>query len=680
MFSQGVMMKNAKIEKFEELERLVPGPWGTLHNPTVQHKHLAYSARVLFLFCVALWCLIARPSHATDSPFAGEYTWYIYTAPDVATGPYTVIVSPDGSAVFLTIGDIHGSVTLDGTVSLSGYYIATIDGVPLRHDADIAGQLIISGDSITGSGIFTAIGEGLSPALWPWQATKNGVGDDDDDDADDDDAHDTNAPPLFTIGPNQAVAKNSVLKTVSGWATDISPGSDDEADQALNFIVTNDNPTIFSTQPAISVVPAQPGAKPTGKLTFKPMTGKTGIATVTVKLHDNGGTDNGGQDTSAAQTFTILVGPITVVFETKPPATMIPTTLRRLTSLDEEATEGSEYQQVRINANGDAQKKRMVVQVLENGKPAASQYTLQVEITVTDGDSSGAAGHVKSQHNDNRPHGYLLQTSDDVDFATTLVRRKWPGGWQQAGILVEEATDTQGKATAYYLPSEIAGIETIEFSVKDHPEVEPVKAKVIVRWPNLVELTSSEAAANFSELTGMQATHGSKNHFGTAQTKAAVLRAGQSYRKKQEQENLNGSKNLVKNISDLLVKLKLPPLKHDLMGINDISLPWGGLFDVGDGGYTGGDWASPHGGHRWGYEVDIQTTDLATNLKSTKAGVIGPSVGYYPANKKSFSPDETKLNNLFKELQKKQLELLQQSFPAGTVGVEGNHFHVKFAQ
>src|SRR5207302_603021 len=34
---------------------------------------------------------------------------------------------------------------------------------------------------------------------------------------------------------------------------------------------------------------------------------KYGTATVTVKLHDNGGTANGGVDTSAAQTFTITV-------------------------------------------------------------------------------------------------------------------------------------------------------------------------------------------------------------------------------------------------------------------------------------------------------------------------------------------------------------------------------------
>src|SRR3989442_5726221 len=45
----------------------------------------------------------------------------------------------------------------------------------------------------------------------------------------------------------------------------------------------------------------------TGTLTFTPAAGATGAATVTVQLHDNGGTANGGVDTSAAQTLTISV-------------------------------------------------------------------------------------------------------------------------------------------------------------------------------------------------------------------------------------------------------------------------------------------------------------------------------------------------------------------------------------
>ena len=42
-------------------------------------------------------------------------------------------------------------------------------------------------------------------------------------------------------------------------------------------------------------------------MTYTPAAGATGTATVTVQIRDNGGTANGGVDTSAPQTFTITV-------------------------------------------------------------------------------------------------------------------------------------------------------------------------------------------------------------------------------------------------------------------------------------------------------------------------------------------------------------------------------------
>jgi hypothetical protein len=45
-------------------------------------------------------------------------------------------------------------------------------------------------------------------------------------------------------------------------------------------------------------------------LTYAPLPYAGGTATVTVQLHDNGGTANGGADTSAPQTFTITVTPV----------------------------------------------------------------------------------------------------------------------------------------------------------------------------------------------------------------------------------------------------------------------------------------------------------------------------------------------------------------------------------
>ena len=54
----------------------------------------------------------------------------------------------------------------------------------------------------------------------------------------------------------------------------------------------------------------QPTIDPSGNLTYTLADNANGSATVTVQIHDNGGTANGGADTSAAQTFTITAGPV----------------------------------------------------------------------------------------------------------------------------------------------------------------------------------------------------------------------------------------------------------------------------------------------------------------------------------------------------------------------------------
>ena len=107
-----------------------------------------------------------------------------------------------------------------------------------------------------------------------------------------------NDPPSFTKGADQVKVGNLGAQSVPNWATNISAGPADEAGQTLNFIVSNSNPAMFSVQPAIA---------PNGTLSYTQATNVFGSATVTVSLHDSGGTLNGGVDTSAAQTFTISI-------------------------------------------------------------------------------------------------------------------------------------------------------------------------------------------------------------------------------------------------------------------------------------------------------------------------------------------------------------------------------------
>jgi VCBS repeat-containing protein len=102
--------------------------------------------------------------------------------------------------------------------------------------------------------------------------------------------------PSFTKGPNVTVANNAGAQSINNWATNLSSGPANESGQVLNFIVSNNNNALFSAQPAIAA---------NGTLTFTPSSSASGAATVTVQIHDNGGTANGGVDTSAAQQFTI---------------------------------------------------------------------------------------------------------------------------------------------------------------------------------------------------------------------------------------------------------------------------------------------------------------------------------------------------------------------------------------
>ena len=107
-----------------------------------------------------------------------------------------------------------------------------------------------------------------------------------------------NDAPSFTKGANQTATDTAGAQNVPGWATTLSAGPADETAQALDFLVTNDNSAAFNVQPAVA---------PDGTLTFTPAPGATGVVTVTVRIHDNGGTANGGVDTSAPQTFTITI-------------------------------------------------------------------------------------------------------------------------------------------------------------------------------------------------------------------------------------------------------------------------------------------------------------------------------------------------------------------------------------
>jgi hypothetical protein len=116
----------------------------------------------------------------------------------------------------------------------------------------------------------------------------------------------SNESPSFIKGTDQTVPRNSGSQQVLSWATSVSTGAG-EPGQTASFTATNNNPALFSVQPAVSAA---------GALTYTPAPQAAGVATVSLSLQDNGGTAFGGSDTSPVQTFTITIGAAPVLATT----------------------------------------------------------------------------------------------------------------------------------------------------------------------------------------------------------------------------------------------------------------------------------------------------------------------------------------------------------------------------
>ena len=111
-----------------------------------------------------------------------------------------------------------------------------------------------------------------------------------------------NDAPSFTKGGDQNLSEDAGAQSVSNWATLVSEGAANESAQSLTFVIdTNSNAGLFSAGPAVS---------DTGTLTFTTAANRYGVANITLHLEDDGGTANGGDNTSAAATFTITVNAV----------------------------------------------------------------------------------------------------------------------------------------------------------------------------------------------------------------------------------------------------------------------------------------------------------------------------------------------------------------------------------
>ncbi|KPA16626.1 PKD domain protein, partial [Candidatus Magnetomorum sp. HK-1] len=110
-----------------------------------------------------------------------------------------------------------------------------------------------------------------------------------------------NNPPTFIAGLDQITYEDFPLQTIYSWATEISPGPENEKYQTVSFHISNDNEGLFEQPPSIT---------DDGDLSYKPLPDAFGVSHVFVFLQDSGDTLNGGDNTSEVQQFTITVMPV----------------------------------------------------------------------------------------------------------------------------------------------------------------------------------------------------------------------------------------------------------------------------------------------------------------------------------------------------------------------------------
>ena len=189
-------------------------------------------------------------------------------------GQDVLAATASGGVTVTGFDALTGRLTLSGTAPIADY-VAVLRSVTFATGDDPG-----NGDRTIAYVVTDADGNASTPATRTVSVTP------------------VNDAPEFALpaAPDQTVPEDAGAQTVSGFATGITAV---ELGQVLTFNVTTDNDALFDVLPAIDPT--------TGDLTYTLAADVFGSATVTVTLTDDGGTANGGADTSAPQTFDITV-------------------------------------------------------------------------------------------------------------------------------------------------------------------------------------------------------------------------------------------------------------------------------------------------------------------------------------------------------------------------------------
>jgi hypothetical protein len=203
-----------------------------------------------------------------------------------------------------------------------------------------------------------------------------------------------------------------------------------------------------------------------------------------------------------------------------------------------------------------------------------NQSTVTVEVTpklrmngeawdVTMQVIEGAGGGHDEGHTGTRPTGGITIEGGAVPDAGTCLSLPQP-----TAASTSVTTDGAGKAEFTYTACEVSGIETLQASVTLTSGPTP--------FPKTTTITvEAEDGADF-DLSGGTTQHKTgSNHYGT-----------------------RASRDRMREIANTYAAL-LAELGGGELGVNDMSLEKGGLFDVS------GKWRTPHSEHRDGKDADI---------------------------------------------------------------------------
>ena len=204
-------------------------------------------------------------------------------APVIAAIPAKAIYEDTATNVTITISDVDTAVSnVTVTASSSNTNLVTVS---VSGDTTNRTVALTPAANANGSATITVVAnDGGASSTNTFSLTVTAVND----------------VPSFTLSTNRiGILEDVGTTTVSNFVTGISRGPTNEATQTLTFLVTTTNTAFFSTQPTLNTT--------NGNLTFKAATNVFGTNIVSVRLQDNGGSLNGGTNTSDAQTFELVV-------------------------------------------------------------------------------------------------------------------------------------------------------------------------------------------------------------------------------------------------------------------------------------------------------------------------------------------------------------------------------------